>query len=277
MSVLPPNKTPVLIKWGQSEPSLPEILLYDPYNQEYQRRPIQLGEDLSLDFSPERYCIGHFSTPNEFEPCPMKAQASSGEQCDNCQTADFYWPMRAEYSDLKEIDPHYADPYVVYLATFGPEPKVGITHSDRFPTRVIEQGVDMATVLLEASSIDEALKIERRIASVTSITDQMPKSRKTGLLRQQPDIQNYKDAYQNIVSTLDQELLPFNPTDYTEHYPGDDSYDNRYSLVDSGPVTGTIEGVRGQLILLDSGQALNISGHSGYIVKEREQTGLNQF
>lgn len=269
--------TTVMISWGPNQNPSPKLLVYDPTHNVHRYVDVSPGTSIDAEISFERVCTGRFDGPNSLVGCPESRSIESGSQCEECQRADFYWPLRAEYHGLRNRNEHFGQPHVVYIAAFGSIQKVGITHYERFPTRVVEQGADAAAIVCSASNADEALHIESEIAQQTSITDQVTKEEKIKVVREDVTEGLISRARNEIERTLDIDVATSQEHDLTRYYPGIDSIDQRCSLFTKERINAEITCLKGQILYLSSGQALSVPLVAGRLTRKREQMGLGTF
>ena len=158
-------------------------------------------------------------------------------------------------------------PHIVYLANSS-GPKVGITRASNMPGRWIDQGAISALPILKANSridsgqIESALKPfiadktnwRKMLKNEVEPTDLL--EIKTGLLEKIPELINHLEAKQ-----LDDEMLNIN-------YPVLKYPTKIVSLnFDKTPsISGVLDGIKGQYLLLDSG-VLNMRKFSSYHIE----------
>lgn len=166
-----------------------------------------------------------------------------------------------EWEQAKHNQPH-----VVYLAlTSGV--KVGVTRTDNIPSRWIDQGAWKVIRFAEVPYRRLAGEIEVFLKDyVTDKTDW----RKM--------LKDERDNSADLVAEKNR-LLDVLPEDLGQYYAEDDSVLELHYPVQAYPakvnsltfdkevdVRGKLVGIRGQYLLFDGGQVINLRRHSGYLV-----------
>ncbi len=175
-----------------------------------------------------------------------------------------------EGRDVEWEEKHHNGPHIVYLAKSSAV-KVGITRIDQIPTRWIDQGASAAIRLAEAPNRYEAGRIE--VALKEFFTDKT----------------NWRKMLQNDVDdTIDLEeekwsLEEHLPADITELFSeNDEIIEINYPVLeypekvkslsfDKTPIIeGRLMGIKGQYLLFEGGEVLNIRKHTGYFINVTE-------
>jgi hypothetical protein len=129
------------------------------------------GVELELAISDDRFCSGYRLPLQPVTiPCPHKAVASQGTQCEDCfKRTDLLHCMRCKgercmskqwWPDCKPAGSH-----AVYLANYANGPgfmKIGVAKWDRRVERVSEQGAREALIIARADGL-EARRLEAAI------------------------------------------------------------------------------------------------------------------
>lgn len=201
----------------------------------------------------EGFCYKCFTTAPEAAECilrPELCRAHLGEG------RDPEWEQR-----------NHNQPHVVYLA-LSSAVKVGITRATQIPTRWIDQGASSAIRLAETANRFEAGQIEVALKSL--FTD---KTNWQKMLRNEVD-----DSIDLVETKWElEEQLPREMVDmFSENdeiieisypvleYPGK----VKSLTLDKNPVIqGTLTGIKGQYLLFESGEVLNVRKHTGYFVE----------
>ena len=171
-----------------------------------------------------------------------------------------------EGRDVEWEEKHHNQPHVVYLA-LSSAVKVGITRGDQIPTRWIDQGASAAIRLAETENRYEAGRIE--VALKEFFTDKT----------------NWRKMLQNVVDdTVDLEdekwsLEEHLPADITELFSeNDEIIEISYPVInypekvkslsfDKTPIIeGKLMGIKGQYLIFENGEVLNIRKHTGYLI-----------
>jgi hypothetical protein len=201
------------------------------------------------------FCYPCFSTAPEAAECiirPELCRAHLGEG------RDVEWEQN-----------HHNQPHVVYLAS-SDIVKVGVTRDTQVPTRWIDQGATAAIKIAETPNRYEAGRLEVALKSEFA------------------DKTNWRKMLQNITDEsidLEDEKWSLHdrlPNDLTEFFTEDDEIvEINYPVLefptkitslsfDKKPVIeGKLMGIKGQYLLLEGGQVLNIRKHTGYLVDLR--------
>ncbi len=203
----------------------------------------------------EGFCYSCFTTAAEAAECiirPELCRAHLGEG------RDPEWEER-----------NHNQPHVVYLAASSAV-KVGITRATQVPTRWIDQGATSAIRLAETANRYEAGVLE--VALKEFFTDKT---------HWQKMLKNDIDESIDLVESK-WELEEHLPGDIIDQFSEDDEIiELNYPVIaypekvkslsfDKMPlIQGKLMGVKGQYLIFESGQVLNIRKHTGYYVEVR--------
>lgn len=198
------------------------------------------------------FCYTCFTTAPEATECtirPELCRAHLGEG------RDVEWEER-----------NHNQPHIVYLAA-SDKVKVGVTRITQVPTRWIDQGASAAIRLAETPNRYEAGKLEVALKSFFSD--------KTNWQRM---LKNEVDETIDLV-TEKWELHDQLPEDLTEFFSENDEVISINYPVDHYPtkikslsfdktpvIEGKLIGIKGQYLLFEGGEVLNIRKHNGYSV-----------
>ena len=227
-----------------------------------------IGKNISLQFTGSIYCT----------VCGKKTYKSFGEgMCYNCFANS---PENAECilrpelclahegkgRDMEWEKAHHLKPHYVYLALVD-QVKVGVTRETQIPTRWIDQGANQAIILSETPYRQLAGRIE--VALKTYFTD------KTNWMRM---LRNEFDSSIDLVKTkelisekMEEELRQYvspNNEVLTIEYPVL-AYTEKIKSIgfDKLPkIERKLIGIRGQYLIFEGGEVINIRKHSGYEV-----------
>ena len=171
-----------------------------------------------------------------------------------------------EARDMQWAEEHCLNDHYVYLAVSGGL-KVGVTRRSQIPTRWIDQGASRAIRIAMlpnrflAGSLEVALK-----SCFSDKTDWRKMLR--GIDPDELDLARQR--------TLAQEYFPENLAEY--FLPSDEVFEIKYPVLEYpttlasinlekvGEVEGVLTGIRGQYIMLDRQQVMNVRTFSGYEV-----------
>ena len=236
-----------------------------------------LGESIRMTFTGEIHCIhcGRRSNKSFNQgycyPCFAKLA-----QCDSCIVS----PEKCHYFEGTCREPEWADSHcmvdhIVYLANSSGV-KVGITRESQLPTRWIDQGAVQALPIMRVKTRQQSGLVEtvmkQYVADKTNwrtmlkgqieavelpvIRDELFDRCETTLsqLEEQFGIQSLQRLEQSSVVDIDYPVL---------NYPSKVASLN----MDKNPVVeGTLQGIKGQYLILDSG-VINIRKYTAYHVE----------
>ena len=172
-----------------------------------------------------------------------------------------------EGRDPEWEEQHHNQPHIVYLAASSAV-KVGITRGDQIPTRWIDQGATSAIRLAEVSNRYEAGRIE--VALKEFFTD---KTHWQKMLKNDVDLNiDLVEEKWSLEDELPGDILDFfseNDEIITLNYPVLDYPQKIKSLsFDNSPViSGKLIGIKGQYLIFEGGEVINIRKHTGYHVE----------
>ncbi|PKK85634.1 MAG: hypothetical protein CVT48_04580 [Thermoplasmata archaeon HGW-Thermoplasmata-1] len=136
---------------------------------------ISPGARLDWRVGSEKRCTGRFGE-NGYEPCKSGLPPRSGfSACQNCSSFPLQECAFNPRCDGELCDhPACGGMHDVYLAFYGDMVKVGMTRSERLPTRVVEQGADAYCRVATYGSRRLARNAELCIASLTGAAERIP-------------------------------------------------------------------------------------------------------
>lgn len=198
------------------------------------------------------FCYNCFLNSPESSPCIINPELCEGHLG---KGRDVEWEQK-----------HHVQPHVVYLAASAAV-KVGVTRETQIPTRWIDQGASYVIKLAEVPYRKLAGDIEVALKNV--FTDKT--SWQAMLKNEIGDFDLVEEKWQ-CEGLLPGDLSQFMSEDdeITEiNYPVLEFPKKITSLsLDKTPhVEGTLIGIKGQYIILDNGQVMNIRKHDGYYVE----------
>lgn len=207
------------------------------------------GKETKTSFN-QGFCYNCFRTAPESAECiirPELCRAHLGEG------RDPVWENE-----------NHNQPHIVYLAA-SDVVKVGVTRVTQIPTRWIDQGASSAIKLAETSNRYEAGLIE--VALKSTFTD---KTNWRKMLTNQVDESiDLEETKWQLAEQLPRDISQYISADdkiTTLHYPVV-TFPQKVKSVDlekTPSVSGKLVGIKGQYLLLEGGQALNIRRHAGY-------------
>ena len=172
-----------------------------------------------------------------------------------------------EGRDPEWEEKHHNQPHIVYLAASSAV-KVGVTRIDQVPTRWIDQGATAAIRLAETANRYESGRLE--VALKGLFADKTPWQK---MLRNEIDegidLVEEKWALQEHLPADILALFSDNDEITRLHYPVLEYPEKVKSLTfDKSPlVHGKLMGIKGQYLLFEGGEVLNIRRHTGYSVE----------
>jgi hypothetical protein len=201
----------------------------------------------------EGFCYQCFISAPEASPCilhPELCEAHLGKGRD------------LEYEKKNHNQPHF-----VYLAATDIV-KVGVTRCTQVPTRWIDQGANKAIILAETLNRYQAGLIEVALKSIFA-----DKTNWQNMLRNlQDDTIDLVEEKWQVEEILPSDLSKF-ITDNEEvlaiNYPvlSYPSKVNSVSFDKTKEIGGILTGIRGQYLILDNQQVVNIRRHTGYEIE----------
>lgn len=170
--------------------------------------------------------------------------------------------------DVEWEQKHHKQPHLVYLAqTSGI--KVGVTRKTQMPTRWIDQGAWRSIVIAETPYRQLAGRIEVELKQYVSDRTDWRK-----MLTNNKSDESIEDRRGELLSYLPSDLMEYavkKAERFEFNYPVP-KYPNKVSTLNLEKVRTikeTISGVRGQYLLFNDGDVINMRKYSGYEVKFR--------
>lgn len=199
------------------------------------------------------YCYPCFISIPETDECILRPEL--------CQ-AHLGISRDMEWSKAHCLQDHY-----VYLA-ISSGLKVGVTRASQVPTRWIDQGAYRAILLAQTPNRHLAGKIEvalkRNVADRTNWRDML---------------RNYQDTSIDLLVEKEK-ATGMIPDDYVQYRLSDNRIWEFYYPVETFPekvksigfdkepnYSGILRGIKGQYLIFDGGDVLNIRKHNGYLVE----------
>lgn len=212
---------------------------------------IECGKLTKSSFA-QGFCYNCFQTSPATEECVLKP-----ELC------------RAHLDEGRDVEwakTHHLKPHVVYLA-YSSHVKVGVTRSTQVPTRWMDQGAVKAIPFLKTPN--------RHIAGVAEVYLKQRFSDKTSWKKMlaAPDlfIPDLKDEVKEALFFLPEELKKYQYSSpvFEFDYPVNSYPIIRKSInLDKTPeVNGVLCGIKGQYLLFESGEVMNVRKHNGYEIE----------
>jgi len=238
-------------------------------NNEVQPVNNWIGQSVSFQFTGEIHCIHCGRKTNKSfsqgfcYPCFVSLpQTDEGVLRPELNKAHEGISRDMEWSKKNDLIDHF-----VYL-TFTSEIKVGVTRHTQIPTRWIDQGAEYAIKLAKTPYRQLAGLIE--VALKPYISDKTNwRKMLSGPSKEIPDLLNFKTT---LGSKIPEELKRYiiDEDEITQiHYPVI-KYPTKITSInfDNTPnYQGLLTGIKGQYLLFEDGNVLNIRKHNGYFVR----------
>jgi hypothetical protein len=166
--------------------------------------------------------------------------------------------------DIEWEKANHLQPHIVYLANSGGL-KVGVTRADQIPTRWIDQGADEVIILANTPYRQLAGEIEvflkQFLSDKTNWRVMLKNEKIEGI-----DLLAEKQTYAAKLPASLQEYISDDDTCYHLNFPTEKLSKTVKSVkLDKVPVLeGILTGIKGQYLILDGEQVINIRSHAGY-------------
>ncbi len=172
-----------------------------------------------------------------------------------------------EGRDPEWEEKHHNKPHVVYLAASSAV-KVGITRGDQVPTRWIDQGASSAIRLAETPNRYEAGRVEVALKEFFTDKTNWRKMLKNEI-DEEIDLEEEKWALEEHLPADIIELFSENDDIIALNYPVVEYPEKVKSLSfdKTNIIEGKLMGIKGQYLLFENGEVLNIRKHTSYHVK----------
>jgi len=166
-----------------------------------------------------------------------------------------------EWSEKNDLIDHY-----VYLS-FTSELKVGVTRHTQIPSRWIDQGAEYAIILAKTPYRQLAGLIEVSLKPFISDKTNWRKML-SGKVEETPELQASKTQFSQLIpAELQKYISPENEVAHI-HYPvlkypekiKSVNFDTEFNF------NGILTGIKGQYLIFEDGNVLNIRKHNGYLM-----------
>lgn len=247
-------------KWKNWEPHL----VMEDGNEEIEM-PI-MNQDVKFTIG-RKFCIGYSRNGKGFG-CPDSREIESGRQCSICKSLDEAMPCvqcMGMCTNAKMRKKCMESVYSLYIASFGPLIKVGISHEFRLKQRLVEQGADFGAKIATMQDGRMIRVYEQRIRRFLGITDRVMGKQKHSNLISDP-----KECIKGINSSIKK----LSSSHFSNIIREPEIYDMRayYNLVSSLPsfesvdagmkIDGKVVCVKGNMIVVENGSQKCIDGHA---------------
>jgi hypothetical protein len=232
-----------------------------------------IGQDVELVWTGQIRCVSCGNkTPKSYSQGHCFKCFKTKASCDMC----IMKPETCHFHEGTCREPEWGEqfcfnPHVVYLANSSAL-KVGITRHNQMPTRWLDQGATQAVPIIQTQSRFLAGVVEVLIAQhMSDKTDwrkmlkgeseplPLAEIRAEVLAKYGDELKKLQHAYPEQVQVLDQEMI--REFSYPVlHYP---EKVTAHNFDKTQTITGKLNGIKGQYLLLDSG-VLNLRKFTGY-------------
>lgn len=214
---------------------------------------IACGAETQTSFA-QGYCYNCFKTLPQTDDCILRPEL--------CQAHE------GISRDMKWSEAHCLQPHYVYLA-LSSNLKVGVTRASQIPTRWIDQGASSAIKLAETPNRHLAGVIEVALKEI--FTD---KTSWQKMLKNEVADKDLLEAKKKAADFLPEELKQYVIEDNeilkiefpVLEFPGKVKSVN---FDKANEISGTLNGIKGQYLIFNSGQVFNVRRHNGYKVDFR--------
>lgn len=213
---------------------------------------IHCGKKTKTSFS-QGYCYSCFTTLPQTDPSIVRPELDLSYLG---ISRDMEW---AKENSLK---PHY-----VYLAYSG-NLKVGVTRESQVPTRWMDQGATRAIKLAKtpnrhiAGVIEVALK--KHFSDKTNWREMLKQENHTDI-----DLLVEKKKAEDLLHPELKQYLSNEDEVYKIAFPVTETLDKikSFGFEKVSEYTGVLKGIKGQYLIFEGGQVINIRKHSGYLIE----------
>lgn len=200
----------------------------------------------------EGYCYPDFMNHPANSPCIIRPELCEGHLGNG---RDVDWEQE-----------HHVQPHVVYLA-LSSGVKVGVTRETQVPTRWIDQGASQAIKLAEVPYRQLAGEIEVELKE--HMTDKTNWQRMLKNQVAEADLLEEKEYAATMLPEMYHDYISDDDDIIEISYPVLEFPEKVKSLnLDKTPeVGGKLLGIKGQYLILEGGQVLNVRKHTSYLVE----------
>ena len=228
-----------------------------------------IGENIQLSFGGDIFCIscGNKTNKSFAQGFCYNCFMSAPEAAECIIRPELCLAHEGKGRDIEWEKEHHLQEHFVYLA-IASGIKVGVTRSTQIPTRWIDQGASRAILL--AKTPNRYLSGVIEVALKGHISDKTNWRRMLKNEIADYDLNEEKEKMKNLLPDELVQYVEFEDSDITQiEYPVDEFPDKVKSVgFDKLPeISGVLNGIKGQYLLLDDDRVLNIRKHTGYVLK----------
>lgn len=227
----------------------------------------QIGKMLSIKYDGRINCINcSATTKTSFHQGYCYSCFTSIPECDSgvlrpeTDQSHLGISRDLEWAKSNSLIDHY-----VYLAITG-NLKVGVTRYNQIPIRWIDQGAVRAIKLAKTPYRQLAGLIEVELKKYVSDKTNVNKMLMTSF--SDFDLVKSKNELSSMLAPEFKKYLSFDNSITSIKYPYDCSLENlkTVSLNKSNEIAGKLKGIKGQYLIFENGDIINIRTHNGYLV-----------
>jgi hypothetical protein len=250
----------------------PHLMAYDPKEEDVIE--IDLWE-LDLEVIAARRCVGSFEEEG-YRPCPTKSMPHGHfAQCDACASA--WIPIQEcvfepQCNGEKCDSPFCSKKHVIYAAFHGDIVKVGMTGSQRWRERAIEQGADGIALLLEVEGRHDAREKEKAVAGALGCTQAVRGMEIRKQLSRTLSAERLAAKHESILARLENEYPVLDRLEVLDAYPMQRFEEEPVLVRSIGRHQGQVLGLKGRFIFFRSGgevRMLDISKTPSHFIIDR--------
>ena len=220
---------------------------------------IEYDKNLTLEFdTSRRFCTGghDLGTSNAWA-CPDHAEVDKKyEQCKRCMDKTGFNPAFYHADSISDQQAEYnQQPHNLYLAYFDDANlKVGISHTRRGLTRLLEQGARAAIILDEFASANVARQYEAKLARLDWLNENIKLSKKIELLgglefNLQHAAERLLSAKQRAEAATNTNFKGNKVEDLNKHYGDTTNLDSLNDVSEQAVISGTVKACIGSLLV----------------------------
>lgn len=206
----------------------------------------------------KRFCVG-YTKNGKHHKCPESSEIISDKRCSLCKSLDEFSPCLQCSGFCTNINGRkkcMEDNFCIYLATFGPLLKVGISRDFRIKQRLVEQGADFGAILSRIKDGRIARIYEQRIKRCLGIVDRLRGYEKHPHIFSDPKVcvRNINSATDKLKKSTFSEIFQEPEIfDMREYYNLVNEKSDFLKLENNLKLNGRIVCVKGSIALLENG------------------------
>lgn len=213
----------------------------------------------------ERRCVGRFEGGRHI-PCPHDVLVTGFSQCDECAGEAYIWDQECIFdpkcdgtacvskAGAGRPSDFCRRKHVLYLAFYGPMPKVGMSSTKRIKERLVEQGADACAIIGTYPSRLAAREAEKDISKSFGIPEWYRQAEVLGKLSQPVNPDAITAEYERLLNVLGRrDGIEFEELRFLDGYPLRQPLGGTPELQEtSGIHKGRFIGVKGKWLIYES-------------------------